>query len=312
MSTCKEKAKFELSVPAGLDVPEGFVPVELYTDRSVAADAGLAVLAMGEAYWLILHEENYILCVREKAITAVRQELDAVSGMRLRHPQRSRFVYEDFEVGYTSFILYGLVLIALFIAQQGLPLVDRGAGDAVAIIRAHEYWRIVTALGLHGDLVHLVSNLVAGMGFAFFVARFFGAAAGWLLIFISGVLGNGLNAWVYYPEAHLSIGASTAIFGALGLLTGVGVRAALSEPDRRLNMPLWFVPVFGGLTLLGLLGMGDYRVDVAAHISGFFCGGLIGFVAAFFQSFFRRVQGFAWLSGALVLGTFAIAWCFAI
>ena len=53
-----------------------------------------------------------------------------------------------------------------------------GRIDAVSIVARWELWRAVTALTLHGDVVHLVSNLVAGAGFALLVARFFGAGMG--------------------------------------------------------------------------------------------------------------------------------------
>jgi membrane associated rhomboid family serine protease len=150
------------------------------------------------------------------------------------------------------------------------------------MVELGEWARAVTALTLHADSVHLLSNLVAGLGFGFCVARYFGSAWGWGLILLSGALGNSLNAWVYFPEPHLSVGASTAVFGALGLLTGAGSWHALLGPRLRWSVPRWFVPLFGGITLLGLTGLGRGMgvVDVAAHISGFLCGGLLGWMGA--------------------------------
>jgi membrane associated rhomboid family serine protease len=204
--------------------------------------------------------------------------------------------------------VYTAVLILLFVLQGAYPLAEAGRVDAVAICADAEVWRAVTALTLHADVVHLVSNLVAGAGFAFFVARFFGAAAGWLLILIAGTLGNLLNALVHYPEPHYSIGASTAVFAALGLLTGVGLRHALVGPGEGWTLPRWLLPVFGGLTLLGMLGVGEGPVDVAAHISGFLCGGALGLLAALRQGFFRRLERLRLGLGCGALVVVGLAW----
>jgi len=296
----------------GFEPPEGLVPVAVYLDFSRAGDAGLAILAMGKAYWTLMHESHYVICVLAADEKAAVAELRAVADLDAapRHFGGTRF--REFTFGYLSFVLYAAVLIACYIWQQtGLPLA-LGRGDAVNMVEHGQWARALTALCLHGDIVHLVSNLVAGMGFAFFVARFFGAASGWLLILISGVLGNALNAWVYYPEAHYSIGASTAVFGALGLLTGVGLWVAMTEAKQTWSMPRWFMPIFGGITLLGLIGIGDGAldgiVDVAAHISGFLCGLLMGLVGAIFQRAFVYLETQRYWVGLLSLGAVGAAW----
>ena len=297
--------------PEDFEPPEGLVAVAMFDDFAKAGESGLAILAMGNAYWTLLHEGAYVLCVDPGKAEAVRSELRELAILESRRKRRRSVDYREFSFGWFSFLLYAVVLIGGFMLQEALELGPYGRVDALAMMDSGEWWRALSALTLHGDVVHLVSNLVAGMGFAFFVARFFGAAAGWLLILLSGSAGNALNAWVYYPEPHFSIGASTAVFGALGLLTGVGVWVALSEPEQRWTLPRWLVPVFGGLTLLGLIGVGDGLVDVAAHISGFFCGFLLGVVGANFQKVFARLERWGyWLGGLsllLVVGAWVLA-----
>ncbi|MGZ0653970.1 rhomboid family intramembrane serine protease [Coraliomargarita sp. W4R53] len=296
----------------GFEAPDGLVPVAVYTSFSAAGDAGLVILAMGKAYWTLVHEEQYVVCVAsadaELAIAELRAVLELDSTPRRFGGTR----YREFSFGYLSFVFYAAILISCFVWQQETYPLELGRGDSIAMITGGEWTRALTALCLHGDVVHLVSNLVAGMGFAFFVARFFGAASGWLLILSSGVLGNVLNAWVYYPEAHYSIGASTAVFGALGLLTGVGLWVAISETKESWLMPRWFMPVFGGITLLGLTGIGDGSlhgvVDVAAHISGFLCGLLFGFVGAIFQRIFVSLENQRTWVGLLSLVLVSGAW----
>lgn len=301
---------------AGFEVPEGLVPVALHDDFAESSEVGLAILAMGEAYWTLAHEGAYVICVDEHREAPIRVELDAYELVRKKRLRPLPLRIHDFHFSGWSFAAYCVLLIVVFSMQGAYDLASFGRVDAVAMIEEGQWWRAMAALTLHADIVHLVSNLVAGMGFAFFVARFFGAVAGWALILLSGALGNLLNAWVYYPEAHFSIGASTAVFGALGLLTGIGVWVALAEPDQRWTLPRWLLPVFGGFTLLGLTGVGDGidgLVDVAAHISGFLCGLVLGLIGAIFQRLFVRYeQPFRWGTGAVSLFCLGLAWWLAL
>jgi membrane associated rhomboid family serine protease len=299
----------------GFETPEGLIAVAVHEDFARSGEAGLVILAMGNAYLTLMHGDFYVLCVDRARFGAVRAELEAYELLDSKKVVEVGSRYQDFEFGWISFVLYAVVLIGIFICQPSQGLVELGRADALGIVDSGEWWRAVTALTLHADAVHVASNLVAGLGFAFFVARFFGAAGGWLLILLSGTAGNLLNAWVHYPEPHFSIGASTAVFGALGLLTGIGIWVALAEPLQRRAMPRWMVPIFGGLTLLGLIGVGDGLVDglvdVAAHISGFICGVVLGIIGALFQPLFVRIQsvrsGVAVLTGCII----ATAWWFA-
>ncbi len=291
------------------ELDEGLVAVAVFDDYIKAGEAGLAILAMGDAYWMILHAGRYVICVVENRQAAVSAELDAWAALESGRGRGARFEYQEFDFGWLSFALYTVVLTACFVWQGRADMVSAGQVDSVAMVQGSQWWRAVTALTLHADVVHLVSNLISGMGFVFFVCRFFGAGAGWLLVLLSGIAGNVLNAVVYYPEAHFSIGASTAVFGALGLLTGVGIWAAVSDPDHRLSLPRWLIPVFGGLTLLGLFGVGDGNVDVAAHISGFACGAVFGALGACVQRWFSVLQRWSIACGALSLVLLALAWC---
>ena len=71
-------------------------------------------------------------------------------------------VWPGRSVGLGSFVLFVLMLSGLFGAQQLYPLVAVGSADAVKIFDTHQWWRVMTALSLHADVVHLASNLVAG------------------------------------------------------------------------------------------------------------------------------------------------------
>jgi rhomboid protease GluP len=106
-----------------------------------------------------------------------------------------------------------------------------------------------------------------------------GRARGWLLILVASILGNAAVVAASYPAPYTSVGASTAIFAGVGLLSGRSIRVAWRSrhPHRWRAM---FAPFAAGATVLALYGAGGQRVDVGAHLSGFLAGLGLGFVAA--------------------------------
>jgi len=92
----------------------------------------------------------------------------------------------------------------------------------------------------------------------------------------------------------------------------VGVWAAVSAPDRRLLLPRWLLPLLGGLTLLGLFGVGEGNVDVAAHISGFLCGVVLGGLGACFQRACIPLQCVRFVLGGVSVAIIAMAWRIAV
>jgi len=139
---------------------------------------------------------------------------------------------------------------------------DRGSADAAAILRG-EWWRAVTALTLHADAGHAVGNAVLGGLLLALLARSLGPGVASALLLLAGIAGT-LEAAALVRRDFVSIGASTAVFGALGAL------AALPQLRRR----AW-VPLGGGLALLAFLGTSKHA-DVAGHLCGFASGAALG------------------------------------
>ena len=99
---------------------------------------------------------------------------------------------------------------------------------------------------------------------------------GWLLILVCGTLGNVVTAWMHRTENFTSLGASTAVFAALGILSGHGLAETFRD---RTNLP-WAritAPVLAGVVLLGWLGSGNgTNTDVMGHVFGFGSGLVAG------------------------------------
>jgi rhomboid protease GluP len=150
--------------------------------------------------------------------------------------------------------------------------VELGNANAGKILQG-QWWRSITALTLHADPLHLLGNLVIGGFFIDRLCREIGAGWGWALVLAGGVLGNYFNA-LLQPEWHRAVGASTAVFAAVGILAS---RNALRH--RRQLLKRWLLPVSAALALLGLLGTAGKNTDIGAHLFGFFVGLVLGWPA---------------------------------
>ena len=130
-----------------------------------------------------------------------------------------------------------------------------GQADAERILSG-AWWRVITALTLHAHWGHLFGNAVAMLVFGGAVCRWLGGGVGIGLIFATGVLGN-LATAIYHGDAHFSVGASTATFGALEFWgayrcvgTGWRIRGALpaGRPSALRPRALACLPCWGSVT----------------------------------------------------------------
>ncbi len=154
-------------------------------------------------------------------------------------------------------------------------LLRRAAADPRALLGAGEWWRAITALFSHGDAAHLAGNILAMLFFSAAVCRAFGGGLGWAMILGAGAAGNILAAWLKSPST-VSFGASTACFGALGIMSMH--QAAIIFRRQGMAWSPWaraWIPLGAGLSLLTLLGTGPAS-DLTAHLAGFAAGGLAG------------------------------------
>jgi len=193
--------------------------------------------------------------------------------------------------------LYNLTHIGIYLPEQGLLDLNELGVAYAAGIREGEWWRCVTALTLHADLMHLLSNLTIGGIFIILLCRELGSGLAWSLLLASGAFGNLVNVWVQSPE-HRSVGASTAVFGAVGILAAIGVMHRDNIRRR------WFVPVAAGLALLALLGTEGKNSDLGAHLFGFSFGLLFGLAVEYMTA--KRGRPGAVLNFSLALTAAAV------
>lgn len=217
------------------------------------------------------------LWVAASDVAVANEELDKYrrENRPLPQPARQPLTVDSGWLGVLGYLLTIWALPSLEgVHAFGWDWRAAGVMDAVRVTQG-EWWRTVTALTLHGDLAHLVSNSGFGAVFGLFVGRYLGSGLGWLLVLLAGACGNGINAF-FQGAGFRSVGASTATFAALALAGAfVWRRGYLRGWDWRRR----FAPVFGGLALLAYTGFGGGNTDVMAHVFGFACGLVLGLLA---------------------------------
>jgi membrane associated rhomboid family serine protease len=191
----------------------------------------------------------------------------------------------------TASTIWIFILLAIFhnITQQQINLIGHHPVNWMELGNAHaekilqgEWWRLITALTLHSGVLHLVSNIALGGIFMVRLCRLLGSGRAWLLVLASGGLGNLLNALVQSPN-HQSIGSSTAVFGAVGLLATINMLHYRSNLRQR-----WPLPIAAALGLLALLGASGENTDIGAHLFGFISGIGFGLVENYFMQGIER------------------------
>jgi rhomboid protease GluP len=303
----------EPSEPAGRTAgppPEGSGPVELLRTRRArrAREYLLVLQAAGVESALIEEHGELRLVVPEEDLERAGAELEAYERENVGWP-RVEELPEVLTGGALGVAAYWALIFGIYVCENGNVFTDRWheRGRALAAaIRDGEWWRALTALTLHADLAHLAGNLVFGALFFGLLFQVTGTGVGTWAVLVAGGLGNYLNAWIH-PPGHASIGASTALFGALGILAGHRAWQRRLFERRTLTV---LVPLLAGLFLLAQHGTGGERTDVTGHACGFGVGLALGVALAVVRlPGERRVQ---WIFGLAAAAGVALAWTIAL
>lgn len=177
-----------------------------------------------------------------------------------------------------------LFLFAWANARYGLR--EDGMMDAREVGQG-AWWRLFTAIWLHADMAHLLSNAALGLVLVGLAMGRYGTGLGLVGAYLAGAGGN-LLVLVTSQDSHRSLGASGMVMGALGLLA---VRAASDLRSGISTGKGFMAGILGGTMLFILFGLAP-GTDVVAHLGGFLSGITLGFVAGPLL----RMRERAWLS----------------
>lgn len=247
------------------------------SDHHLAEEWELVLLAQGLSPSLRRTPDGVVLSVPE---AEVDRALASLAAYERENPRKEAEQVEPVESGtLLAGIAVALMLLIFFpITVQWLAAwswFERGSADAERILQG-ELWRTVTALTLHVDVAHALSNAFAAAIFLGAVFSLVGAGLGGALVLLAGAGGNLANAFLH-GSPHVAVGASTAVFGAVGLLGSLGT---IRRRRRALSRWRTWLPVAAALALLGMLGSGGPRVDIWAHLCGLLVGAALGIFIA--------------------------------
>lgn len=279
--------------------------------RAECMELRLVLESAGIANRVIHQDHQWILLVGAADGSIALAELESYRRDNPVEPPRRRRMVTSFGGEGVGVLAYSatIILVALLANASALGWDWLGIGRMRAgdVVGSGQWWRLVTALTLHVDSLHLMSNLCFGGVFGYLAGRVLGGGVGWLCIVSGGVLGNLINALMRDADFS-SIGASTAVFAALGILVASAISPSLAESTSPMKR---YSPLIGGALLFAFLGVGGERTDVGAHAAGLVAGTLLGLVACRVP---RRLLGnmvFQTVVGFAAVGLVTVAWMIA-
>lgn len=215
-----------------------------------------------------------------------------------------------------SCMLYAVSLMATIRVSGFAPpaggimgLFNFGAIDGNVLLRLGESvplryeiqqpWRLVTAIFLHGSLIHIGFNMYVLMDIGPLIEELYGSSRYFFLYVATGIGGFLLSTFV----GHFSVGGSTALLGLIGVMLAVTTgRTGAATQMLRGQLIKWLLYI----AVLGLLMPG---IDNAGHLGGFLTGFLLGKLLADREPATpqerKRADILGWGTGLVVAASFA-------
>lgn len=171
-------------------------------------------------------------------------------------------------------ILIFLLTDRLILGNKGMNLFMKGALDWYSVLYNHEYYRLITYMFLHGDVDHLVNNMMVLFFLGDSLENTVGKAKYLLIYFGTGILA-GITSMGYNMINNamiVSTGASGAIFGVVGALGYIILlnKGRVENFSKKRMILFIFLSLYGGFT--------SQDVDNAAHVGGLIAGIILGAV----------------------------------
>ena len=208
-----------------------------------------------------------------------------------------------YKLTYTIIVLNVLFYLVSAFYSRSLTemnlqvLVDLGALYGPLTVVKGEWWRLLTAMFLHGGMTHILMNMFSLYLIGRGAEMYFDTKSYISIYLFSGLLG-GLASLYIHPES-VGIGASGAIFGVFGALAGF----FLAHKDKIATHSKAFMKDFAIIIGINLvIGFSIESVDVSAHIGGL----VVGFIGGYMLS--KNPKFIVLYSSAMLLLSVAIAY----
>lgn len=280
------------------------------TQRAPCDELNLVLHSVAIDSEVALHEGKYYLLVEETTAEVAYQQLKAYVAENapeeiIKKPLR------PLRKGYAAAYLYAVILLLISILQNSLAFnldwTQIGLADSYKI-NAGQWWLNFTALTLHGDIAHLAGNVGFGVLFGILVTQHLGSGAAWFSILFAGAAGNGVNAYLY-QSLHQSLGASTMVFAALGML---GIFSLSTRYEYRQRGLRRWLPFLATVALLAFTGTAGENTDVLAHLSGFASGCVAALIWRAIGTDRAISSRWQWTMGGASVALIVLSWSLAL
>jgi rhomboid protease GluP len=213
-----------------------------------------------------------------------------------------------------NILVFGVSVVATLQAGKGQGLSLLWGLDGEALYRLGALWtpailhgelyRLVTAMFLHGGLIHIGFNMMVLMDIGPVVEEVYGSARYLFLYTTVGIAGYVVSAFTpFRTHPALAVGASGAILGLIGVMIAITTRrGGMAMQALRSRLISWVVSIF----VFGFLMSG---IDNWAHGGGLISGFLLGKVFADREPMnpgeVKRANVLGWVAAAVLLASFA-------
>lgn len=162
-----------------------------------------------------------------------------------------------------------LLFLLTRIPILGDQLFNLGIGFNL-LISEGEYWRLVTPMFLHANLMHLLFNMFSLYLFGPELEQLAGKARFLTVYLLSGLIAN-VATYLLQDWNYMSVGASGAIYGILGAFGALVYYTKHFLPQlKQVILPIIVIGVI--MTFL------QPNINVTAHLAGLITGFIIGMI----------------------------------
>jgi len=207
-----------------------------------------------------------------------------------------------YKLTYTIIALNILVYIFSAFFSQSLidmdlqTLVEMGALYGPYTVQKSEWWRLGTAMFLHGGMTHLLMNMFSLYLIGRGAEMYFDTKSYISIYLFSGLIGGLISLYVH--PASVGVGASGAIFGVFGALAGFFL-AHKEHMEAHTKAFMKDFSIIIGINLV--IGFSIESVDVSAHIGGL----VVGLIGGFLLS--KNVKFLTLYNSSMILLSFILA-----
>jgi membrane associated rhomboid family serine protease len=207
-----------------------------------------------------------------------------------------------------NFMMFAVTLVSslqkgtslgLTATMNGEVLYRLGSSGPYPIFREHQWFRLVTAIFLHLDIMHIAFNMWVLWDVGPILEEVYGSARYLFIYTVTGICGFLLSS----ISGHNAVGASTALMGLIGVMLAITTkRSGAAVKAERNRLILWIAIIFGS----GFLG--GFNVDNWGHLGGLIAGFALGKILADRRPLpgneTKRAYALGWLGAITILVSF--------